>query len=181
MAQKPLATLVVEVEAVPRAVVQFFVMTEVVCTGYHKRGLGVRNIALPDRVSLYRELGLNLSVFHAVQSRVFQRRDGSKTSRILQEHVVDDDGKNFYVVARDAETVTVASRASEAYDSRRKRRVDTLVTNKLPYNKLPDDLLTSTACLTWKESRSSKLQLEELGDTVSGKVTVTIPISVVQG
>jgi len=116
-----------------------------------------------------------------VKSRVFQRRDGSKTALILQEHVVDNDGKIYYVVARDAEIATVASRASEVYDSRRKRHVDPLETTTLPYDKLPDDLLASTGCLTWKESRSSKLQLEELGDLVSGNVTVTIPTSIVQG
>ena len=181
VAHKPQTTMVVLVEAVLRAVVQFVAMTEVVCTGYHKRGLGVRTIAIPDRVSLYRALGLTPSVIHAVQSRVFQRRDDSKTARILQEHVVDDDGKIFYVVARDAETATVASRASEVYDSHRKRHVDPLKTTTLPYDKLPDHLLSSTGCLTWKESRSSKLQLEELGDLVSGKVSVTISISIVQG
>jgi len=53
VAHKPQRTLVVEVEAVLRAVAQLVEMTEVVCTGYHKRGLGVRTIALPDRVSLY--------------------------------------------------------------------------------------------------------------------------------
>jgi len=67
------------------------------------------------------------------------------------------------------------------YDSRRKRHVDPLETTTLPYDKLLDDLLASTGCLKWKESRSSELQLEELGDLVSGKVTMTIPISIVQG
>jgi len=181
VAHKPRTTLVVEVEAVLRAVVQFVAMTEVVCTGYHKRGLSVRTVALPDRASLYRAFGLTPSVVNAVQSRVFQRKDGSKTARVLQEHVVDSSGKIFYVVGRDAEAATVACRDSEAYDSRRKRHVHPLIKQTLPYDQLPEDLLSSSGCLTWKESRSSKLQLEELGDLVSGRVTVTIPISIVQG
>ena len=181
VAHKPRTTLVVEVETVLRAVVQFVAMTKVVCTGYHKRGLGVRTVALSDRASLYGALGLTPSVINAVQSRVFQRRDGSKTARILLEHFVSDQGKIYYVIRRDADTATVACRTAETYDSRRKRHVHPLVMQALPYEQLPEDMLSSSACLTWKESRSSKLQLEELGDMVSGKVTVTIPISIVQG
>jgi len=178
---KPKTTMVVEVEAVLRAVVQFVAMTEVACSHYRKQALSVRTVKLPDRASMYHAMRMNPSMVEAVQSRVFKRQDGSKTTRILMEHCTTEEGKIVYVVSRGVETATVASRQSEEYDPRRKCFVNPLVKSSVAVTELPDDLLVSSGALTWKESRSSKWQLEDLGDLVSGKVSVVVPISVVQG
>jgi len=178
---RPKTTMVVEVQAVLRAVIQFVAMTKMVCTHHRKQALSVRTIKLESRDSMNHAFGMTPSVVAAVQSRVFKRKDGSKTARILLEHYTTDEGKILYVVSRSGGTAAVASRASEEYDPRRKRFVHPLVKSTLPIAELPEDLHSPVAEMVWKESRSSKLQLEDLGDLVSGKFCVTVPISIVQG